>query len=127
MIDRTEHRFSMKPARLAGDTAYGSAEMQNWLVEERRIAPHIPVIDKSARRDGTFAREDFRYDHDNDTYTCPAGKTLTTSGTLVNNGATLLYRGSTMDCGTPAGSTSSVAPTHRLERSPAACRASLRK
>ena len=42
---------------------------------------------------GTFAREDFRYDHGSDTYTCPAGKTLITTGTLVNEGATLLYRG----------------------------------
>jgi hypothetical protein len=33
-------------------------------------------------------------------HTCPAGKTLTTSGTLVNDGATLLYRGSTLDCRT---------------------------
>ena len=77
MIDRTEDRFGLRPERLAGDTAYGSAEMLNWLVEERQIAPHIPVIDKSARHDGTFAREDFRYNHDSDTYTCPAGKTLT--------------------------------------------------
>jgi transposase len=100
MIDRTADRFGLRPERLAGDTAYGSAEMLNWLAEERNIAPHIPVIDKSARRDGTFAREDFRYNHDSDTYTCPAGKTLTTSGTLVNDGATLLYRGSTLDCGT---------------------------
>ena len=100
MIDRTEDRFGLRPERLAGDTAYGSAEMLNWLVEERHIAPHIPVIDKSARRDGTFAREDFRYSHDSDTYTCPAGRTLATSGTLVNDGATLLYRGSTLDCGT---------------------------
>jgi transposase len=100
MIDRTEDRFGIRPERLAGDTAYGSAEMLNWLVAERQIAPHIPVIDKSARRDGTFARGDFRYNHDSDTYTCPAGKTLTTSGTLVNDGATLLYRGSAMDCGT---------------------------
>jgi transposase len=99
MIDRTEGRFGVKPERLAADTAYGSAEMLNWLVEERHIAPHIPVIDKSARHDGTFAREHFRYDHDNDTYTCPAGKTLATSGTLVNDGATLLYRGSALDCG----------------------------
>jgi transposase len=59
MIDRTADRFGLRPERLAGDTAYGSAEMLNWLVEERQIAPHIPVIDKSARRDGTFAREDF--------------------------------------------------------------------
>jgi transposase len=69
MIDRTADRFGLRPERLAGDTAYGSAEMLNWLVVERQIAPHIPVIDKSARRDGTFAREDFRYDHDSDTYT----------------------------------------------------------
>jgi transposase len=100
MIDRTENRFGLRPERLAGDTAYGSAGMLNWLVAERHITPHIPVIDKSARGDGTFAREDFRYNHDSDTYTCPAGKTLTTSGTLVNDGATLLYRGSTLDCGT---------------------------
>ena len=100
MIDRTADRFGLRPERLAGDTAYGSAEMLNWLVEERQIAPHIPVIDKSARRDGTFARGDFRYDQASDTYTCPAGRTLATSGTLVNDGTTLLYRGSTMDCGT---------------------------
>src|SRR4030095_16021766 len=92
MIERTADRFGLCPERLAGDTAYGSAEMLNWLVKERQIAPHVPVIDKSARRDGTFAREDFRYNHDSDTYTCPAGKTLTTSGTLVNDGATLLHR-----------------------------------
>jgi hypothetical protein len=99
MIERTADRFGLYPERLAGDTAYGSAEMLNWLVEDRHIAPHITVIDKSARRDGTFAREDFRYDHGTDTYACPAGKTLTTTGTLVNVGATLLYRGSTLDCG----------------------------
>jgi DDE family transposase len=71
--------------------------MLNWLVEERRIAPHIPVIDKSARRDGTFAREDFRYDHGSDTYTCPGGKTLTTTGTIVND-EQVLYRASKRDC-----------------------------
>jgi hypothetical protein len=31
-------------------------------------------------------------------YTCPAGKTLTTTGKLVNNGETLLYLASTRDC-----------------------------
>lgn len=99
MIERTAERFGLKPRRLAGDTAYGSAEMLNWLVEAKQIAPHIPVIDKSGRRDGTFAREDFRYDEPTDTYTCPGGKALTTTGTLVNEGATLLYRASTADCG----------------------------
>jgi transposase len=98
MIERTEERFGLKPRRLAGDTAYGAAPMLNWLVEEKRIAPHIPVIDKSKREDGTFSRTDFRYDESTDTYTCPANRVLTTSGTLVNDGITLLYRGSKRDC-----------------------------
>ena len=51
MIDRTEKCFGLKPNRLAADTAYGSAPMLNWLVEERQIAPHIPVVDKSQRED----------------------------------------------------------------------------
>ena len=98
MIERTEERFGLKPRRLAGDTAYGAAPMLNWLVEEKRIAPHVPVIDKSKREDGTFSRADFRYDESTDTYTCPADKALTTSGTLVNDGIKLLYRGSKRDC-----------------------------
>jgi transposase len=98
MLERTEERFGLKPQRLAADTAYGSAPMLNWLVEEKQITPHIPVIDKSRREDGTFSREDFRYDERTDTYTCPAGKSLTTSGTLVNDGITLLYRASKLDC-----------------------------
>jgi transposase len=98
MIERTEERFGLKPRRLAGDTAYGAAPMLNWLVEEKQIAPHIPVIDKSKREDGTFARSDFRYDEGTDTFDCPAGKTLTTSGTLVNDGTTLLYLGRKRDC-----------------------------
>src|SRR6185437_5826341 len=88
MIERTEARFGLRPQRLAGDTAYGSAPMLNWLVEEKQITPHIPVIDKPKRQDETFARADFRYDEGTDTYACPAGKTLTTSGTLVNDGTT---------------------------------------
>jgi hypothetical protein len=38
------------------------------------------VIDKSKREDGTFSREDFVYDEVRDIYTCPAGKTPTTTG-----------------------------------------------
>ena len=98
MIKRTKERFDLHPARLAGDSAYGSAEMLNWLVYEHGIEPHVPVFDKSARKDGTFSREDFTYDPDRDVYFCPAGKLLTCTGTLVNDGATLLYRASKYDC-----------------------------
>jgi hypothetical protein len=72
--------------------------MLNWLVEEKGIAPHIPVFDKSKRDDGTFSRSDFRYDPTRDVYHCPAGKTLTTTGTLVNGGTTLIYLARKRDC-----------------------------
>jgi hypothetical protein len=71
--------------------------MLNWLVEEKGIAPHIPVNDKSQRDDGTFSRSDFRYDPTSDVYHCPGGKQLGTSGT-VHEGKTLLYRASKLDC-----------------------------
>jgi transposase len=98
MLARTEERFGLKPERLAADTAYGSAPMLNWLVNEKQITPHIPVIDKSKRDDGTFSRGDFQYNAGRDLYVCPAGKTLTTTGTLVNDGATLLYLARKHDC-----------------------------
>jgi transposase len=98
MIERTMEGFTLYPARLLGDSAYGSAEMLGWLVYEHGIEPHVTVFDKSARTDGTFSREDFNYDPAGDVYFCPGGKTLTTTGTRVNDDATLLYRASKTDC-----------------------------
>jgi len=98
MVERTEERFDIKPKLLAADTAYGSGSNLNWLVKDKNIEPHIPVIDKSKRNDGTFSRKDFTFDKERNVYTCPAGKTLTTTGTLVNDGETLLYLASTPDC-----------------------------
>ena len=98
MIVRTTESQALQPRRLLGDSAYGSAETLSWLVSERGIEPHVTVFDKSARKDGTFSREDFKYDSTGDVYFCPAGKTLTTTGTRVNDGATLLYRAGKTDC-----------------------------
>jgi len=98
MIERVRERFDLYPARLMGDSAYGSAEMLGWLVYEHGIEPHVTVFDKSARKDGTFSREDFTYDHERDVYFCPGGKTLTTTGTRVNDDATILYRATKHDC-----------------------------
>ena len=98
MIERSRERFDLYPARLAGDSGYGSAEMLGWLVYDHGIEPHISVFDKSTRTDGTFSRADFSYDRPGDVYRCPAGQVLTTTGTLVNDGATLLYRASKFDC-----------------------------
>jgi hypothetical protein len=98
MIERTEQRFDLKPECLAADTAYGSAETLNWIVNEKKIAPHIPVIGKSRREDGSLSREDFTFDKDRNVYVCPQGKLLHTTG-RIHDGMTLLYRARTSDCG----------------------------
>src|SRR5216117_279960 len=98
MISRTEERFGLKPERLAADTAYGSAATLNWIVNEKKIAPHIPVIDKSKREYGSLSREDFTFDKERNVYVCPQGKLLHTTG-RVHDGETLLYRARTSDCG----------------------------
>jgi transposase len=105
MIERTHDRFGLWPERLAADTAYGSAENLAWLVHERGIEPHIPVIDKSQRQDGTFERADFAFDREADAYTCPAGKllkqrqkTYREPRPLVDENGMLRYRASKFDC-----------------------------
>ncbi len=76
MIERTRNRFDLYPEILAADTAYGSADMLGWLVEDEGIEPHIPVFDKSVRKDGAYPATDFTYDHEADQYICPGGKPL---------------------------------------------------
>src|ERR1700730_4218934 len=98
MIERAMERFDLYPTKLMGDSAYGSADMLGWLVHEHGIEPHVTVLDKSARKDDTFSRDDFTYDHERDAYFCPGGKKLTTTGTLVNDDASILSRASKRDC-----------------------------
>jgi hypothetical protein len=105
MIDRAQDCCGFDPERLAADTAYGSAEMLGWLVQERGIEPHIPVFDKSQRSDGTFSRDAFAYDHKRDCYICPAGKELRqrqkiyrVPRPLVDADGMMRYRASKPDC-----------------------------
>ena len=96
MIERVAERFALKPRYIAGDVAYGTGGMLGWLVK-RKIDPHIPVWDKAKRSDGSFSREDFNYDKQSDTYACPAGKTLTSTGTLHSDN-TYRYTALKRDC-----------------------------
>ncbi len=75
MLDRVKEVFDLDPERIIADTAYGSGPMLGWLVD-RKIAPHIPVIDKAGRTDGTWTRDDFEWDAENDQYICPEGEAL---------------------------------------------------
>ena len=96
MLKRTEERLDLKPDRLIADTAYGTGKFLGWLVGTG-IRPHIPVRDQSIRNDGTFSRSDFRFDKDTNEYTCPAGKTLGTTG-KVHDDESIRYRASKFDC-----------------------------
>ena len=105
MIERTQERFGLLLERLVADTAYGSAPNLAWLVEDRGIEPHIPVFDKSARSDEIFERSAFTFDHEDDSYICPAGNRLrpsnrnfSTPRPLANADGFIRYRAREKDC-----------------------------
>ena len=105
MIDRVEARFDITPQRLIGDTAYGTAPMLGWLVEDKAIEPHVPVLDKSKRGDGTFSVSDFTWQADSNEYRCPADRPLLgrrrnfkEQRTAVTKANTIIYRASQSDC-----------------------------
>lgn len=105
MLERTQARTGLKPQRLIGDTAYGSAEMLEWLVDQQGIEPHVPVWDKSERSDGTFSRSEFEWNEQDNIYRCPAGKVLRSSWRAfkvprsgVTKVGTIIYRASEHDC-----------------------------
>ena len=74
MIDRTEERFGLKPDRLLGDGAYGSAELLGWMVDDKKIAPHVTLLETPGRPTESFTHKDFTYHKDKDIFTCPGGK-----------------------------------------------------
>jgi hypothetical protein len=96
MMDRVRRRFGLRPQKLAGDSVYGAVRLLKWLVD-RKITPHVPVWDKSARSDGTFSRADFVFDQKRNVYICPGGAELTSTGN-VDQGHIVYYRASKNDC-----------------------------
>ena len=45
-------------------------------MDQRGIEPHVKLMDKSERTDGTLSRSDFVFDGENNLYVCPGGKEL---------------------------------------------------
>jgi transposase len=107
MIDRVEEKLEIKPERLIADTAYGSAEMLDWVVEQKQIEPHIPVLDQSQGKPGMFGRAVFTWDNEADCYHCPAGKLLRCRSrpfkkprSPVTKANTIIYRSRQHNCKT---------------------------
>jgi transposase len=106
MLDRVERRFRLKPRRLVGDTAYGTGPMLGWMVEEKRIEPHVPVWQRSERRDGTLSSSEFVWNEQANQYRCPQGHALLSDRRQfakardhTTKAGTIIYRASQHDCG----------------------------
>jgi transposase len=105
MIERVEERFEMKPTRLIGDMAYGAAELLGWMVNDKAIEPHVPVWDKTQRKDATLSSSDFHWDEQAGEYRCPQGHALRSQWRAFKNlrthltkADTIIYRSSQSDC-----------------------------
>jgi transposase len=107
MIDRIESTHGIKPQKLMGDTAYGCADNLGYLVEEKRIEPHIPIWEKTHRTDGTLSSNDFEWRSETNEYICPKGKSLlhqrrnfSSPRSGITKANTIIYRSSAKDCKT---------------------------
>jgi transposase len=105
MIERVQARFGLETKKLIGDTAYGTAEFLDWMVNEAKIEPHVPVWDRGDEIEGRFGRSDFVFDEEKDRYTCPNGKELRRfwrkykkPRTGVTKTGEIKYRSRTTDC-----------------------------
>jgi transposase len=97
MIERIEENHGILPNKLMGDTAYGAAKNLNYLVAEKNIEPHIPVWDKSSRKDDTLCRDDFVFVEEDNQYICPEGKRLSTTGNATSDRG-VIYRSRNLEC-----------------------------
>ena len=50
--------------------------MLAWMVEEKDIEPHVPVWDKTERKNDSFSSKDFHWNEEAEEYRCPAGNPL---------------------------------------------------
>jgi len=105
MIERVEQRFDLKPARLIGDMAYGTADILGWMVNEKSIEPHVPVWDKTQRQDDTLSSSDFQWDEQANEYRCPQGQRLRSEWrafkrprTHITKANTIIYHASQAAC-----------------------------
>ena len=92
MIDRTEVRFGLKPERLLGDGAYGSAELLGWMVDDKKIAPHVTLLDTLGRPTQSFTQKDFTYDKTKDVFTCQTVRNSGSSGVSIKLRAAALLK-----------------------------------
>lgn len=90
MIEQHEVHTAVAVATVVADKQYGTAENFRSC-QERGIRSHMGDFQAAqlgtGRREGIYTESDFRYDPAADSYTCPAGQTLTRRKTKTGRNA----------------------------------------
>jgi len=95
----------------AGPVAGQSRAVREYLraleetIQQKPIAPHVTVWDKTARQDDTLSSSEFDWNPQANEYRCPAGKALRSEWrpfknwrTHITKAETIIYRSSQLDC-----------------------------
>lgn len=77
LLNQQKEAYDIIPSQLSGDKAYGiGANLE--MLDSKQVTGYISVKDKYNRRNpDLFNHDDFTYDAEKDTVTCPAGCTAT--------------------------------------------------
>lgn len=102
LIEETKTNTGWTPAEVLADSGFSSYDNLQYL-EERAIEGYIPDQKMESIRKGTynhpeFHKSRFKYNETDDTYTCPAGKTLTFKGLLKRHGKPDIRIYKCLDC-----------------------------
>ena len=95
LLWRARFRWRLWPQQATGDKAYGTLGLIRAL-EEQGVRAYIPLPDFDART-AFFGKQDFIYDAQRDTYTCPQGETLRYRS-INRHARTLLYKADPATC-----------------------------
>lgn len=97
-IEKQLDKFGFKTKSVAGDAGYDEPEIHAEMLK-RGIKTYIPLKGRGMRqKPDMFAKEDFRYDEDQDAYVCPVGRLLSYSSFKKGRGMKC-YRSKLADCG----------------------------
>jgi transposase len=95
LLWRVRFRRKLHPQQATGDTTYGTVE-NIVALEDEGIRAYVPLPDMNHRRP-FYGQDEFAYDADHDTYSCPAGHVLERERIKHTEGV-IVYRADAATC-----------------------------
>jgi transposase len=95
LLWRVRFRRKLHPRQVTGDTTYGTVE-NIVALEDEGIRAYVPLPDMNHRRP-FYGQDEFAYDADHDTYSCPAGHALARERVKHTEGV-IVYRADSVTC-----------------------------